>query len=344
MTTTVVAIIILAVIVTIGLSWWALGRLIDVLISKDIVDRPNDRTLHQGAVPRGGGLIIIFGLLLGLVLVTLISGKALFYGTLTLIVFAWASLSWYDDKHDLSPRFRLIIQLSLALITILAFGWIDSILVFQLSWFGPVLSFIGLIWMANLYNFMDGMDGLAGSQTVIASLTLSFWFYVLGGFYLAGLCLLVSACSYGFLLRNWNPAQIFMGDVGSITLGAFFGILIVIGVSRYDMSVLSFVSLFAVFIVDASLTIILRASRGEKIWLPHRQHFYQRLATAGYGHSAIVLSAVCLMILCSLLATIGIAYHDMIVFSSISTAVLLVVVIGVVILLEKKAAKVHPKQ
>ena len=333
--------IIAIIVATIALSWWLLGRLITVLIKKEIVDHPNARTLHKGVVPRGGGLVIVGGLLLGLLCITLISGKPLFYGAFTALMLAWASLSWLDDRNNLSPRLRFLTQLGIALITLVCFGWVDHVQAVNLAWFGPLLSLVGLVWMANLYNFMDGMDGLAGSQSVIAAVTLTFWFYISGAPYLAAVCLLVSACSYGFLLRNWNPAQIFMGDVGSITLGAFFGTLIIIGVSYYNLSVLSFVSLFAVFIVDATVTIILRACRGEKVWLPHRQHFYQRLANAGYGHSNIVLAAIVLMILCSLLATFGMAYHDKIMVSIVSVIVLIFIAIILVVLLEKKANKAN---
>lgn len=318
-------------------SWYSLGVLIGFLVRKDIVDRPNDRTLHQGVIPRGGGLVIIATLLTGLALVAFVSGQFLFFSSLFLLMLAWASLSWYDDKHDLSARFRFLIQLVLSLITVLAFGWVDRVSSFELMWLGPVVSLIGLVWMANLYNFMDGLDGLAGSQSIIACLSLGFWFYISGAPFLGGICLLVAASSYGFVLRNWSPAQIFMGDVGSITLGAFFGTLIIIGVSRYNLPVLSFVALFAVFIVDATVTIVLRAFRREKIWLPHRQHFYQRLANAGYSHSSIALGALVLMVLCSLLATIGIAYHDMMTTSIFGTFVLILAAIALVLFLEKRA-------
>jgi len=99
--------------------------------------------------------------------------------------------------------------------------------------------------------------------------------------------------------------------------------------------------MFAVFIVDATVTIILRACRGEKVWLPHRQHFYQRLANAGYVHSNIVLAAIVLMILCSLLATFGMAYHDKIMVSIVSVIVLIFIAIILVVLLEKKANKAN---
>jgi len=333
-----VLLLILALTGLILISWFALGKLIKVLIEKEIVDRPNERTLHKGIIPRGGGLIIVAALIIALILAATLSKNTLFYTVLTGIALAWASLSWLDDKYDLSPKLRLLIQVAIAGLTVAAFGWVEQLLSFKLGWFGPVVSLLGLVWMANLYNFMDGMDGLAGSQSVIAALTLSFWFYISGDSTLACICLVIAASSYGFVLRNWSPAQVFMGDVGSITLGAVFGSLIIIGVSRYGISVLSFVSLFAVFIVDATVTIMLRASRGEKIWLPHRQHFYQRLANAGYDHSSIVIAAVCLMIICSLLATLSVAYHGIILLCGITTLVLLIGAIGVVIALEKKAA------
>lgn len=317
-------------------SWWSLGILTGFLARKDIVDRPNDRTLHQGVIPRGGGLVIIAFLLVGLALAAVQSGQFFFFGSLFLLMLAWASLSWYDDKHDLSPRFRFLIQLALALFTVISYGWVERVSILELALFGPLISLIGLVWMANLYNFMDGLDGLAGSQSVIASLSLCFWFYISGASLLAGICLLVAASSYGFVLRNWSPAQIFMGDVGSITLGAFFGTLIIIGVSRYNLPVLSFIALFAVFIVDATVTIVLRAVRREKIWLPHRKHFYQRLANAGYPHSSITLGAVVLMLLCSLLATIGIAYHDMMATSIFGTFVLIITAVALVLFLEKR--------
>ncbi|MFT6032977.1 MAG: Fuc2NAc and GlcNAc transferase, partial [Arenicella sp.] len=300
------------------LSWLALRRLIPSLLVNNIVDLPNDRNLHQGVIPRGGGLVIITSLLIALIVAALISDRTSLFTGLAVIVFAWASLSWWDDKSDLTPKFRLLIQLVICILTVSAFGWVTQILGLSLSWFGPLLSVVGLLWMANLYNFMDGLDGLAASQTIVASISLAFWFFMHQDLALALVCVVVGASSYGFLLLNWNPAKIFMGDVGSIGLGGFFGTLFIIGSSRYDLSIVSFFVLFAVFIVDATATIIMRARRGEKIWLPHRQHFYQRLANAGYAHSKIALAGLILMLICSVFATLGVLYHDMIWLSLIA--------------------------
>ncbi len=320
------------------LSWWLVARLIKILIVRDIVDRPNHRTLHQGAVPRGGGLVIVLALVLALMCVAVTSLRPVFFLSLTFLVLAWAALSWWDDKHDLSPRYRLAVQLILCCLTVSGFGWVDQIYGFQLGIVGAFISLIGVLWMANLYNFMDGLDGLAAAQTIIASSTLSFWFYISGDASLAIVCLVLAAASYGFILHNWSPATIFMGDVGSITIGAFFGILIIVGSVWHDISVLSFISLFAVFIVDSSFTIVRRALRREKIWLPHRQHFYQRLASAGYSHSYIALAAIILMILCSLLATLSVAYHDTIEFSVLGVLISLIAAIFAVIQLERRAS------
>jgi Fuc2NAc and GlcNAc transferase len=319
------------------LSWLALRRLIPSLLVNNIVDLPNDRNLHQGVIPRGGGLVIITSLLIALIVAALISDRTSLFTGLAVIVFAWASLSWWDDKSDLTPKFRLLIQLVICILTVSAFGWVTQILGLSLSWFGPLLSVVGLLWMANLYNFMDGLDGLAASQTIVASISLAFWFFMHQDLALALVCVVVGASSYGFLLLNWNPAKIFMGDVGSIGLGGFFGTLFIIGSSRYDLSIVSFFVLFAVFIVDATATIIMRARRGEKIWLPHRQHFYQRLANAGYAHSKIALAGLILMLICSVFATLGVLYHDMIWLSLIAVLLTTAVSAVLVIYLEKRA-------
>lgn len=307
------------------------------MLVNNIVDLPNDRNLHQGVIPRGGGLVIITSLLIALIVAALISDRTSLFTGLAVIVFAWASLSWWDDKSDLTPKFRLLIQLVICILTVSAFGWVTQILGLSLSWFGPLLSVVGLLWMANLYNFMDGLDGLAASQTIVASISLAFWFFMHQDLALALVCVVVGASSYGFLLLNWNPAKIFMGDVGSIGLGGFFGTLFIIGSSRYDLSIVSFFVLFAVFIVDATATIIMRARRGEKIWLPHRQHFYQRLANAGYAHSKIALAGLILMLICSVFATLGVLYHDMIWLSLIAVLLITAVSAVLVIYLEKRA-------
>jgi Fuc2NAc and GlcNAc transferase len=310
-------------------SYWMVGRLISVLVKRQIVDTPNQRSLHQGSVPRGGGLVIIAMLVLSLIILGLAFGRVTIFITFALLIFAWSSLSWWDDRRDLSPRIRLLIQMLLTLVTLLAFGYVNSVQLsadhfINLLGMGFVLTFVGVIWLANLYNFMDGMDGLAASQTIIASITLGVWFGYLGDVVIAVSSFVLAAASYGFLLWNWHPAKIFMGDVGSVGIGAFFATAIIYGNTRYQIPVLSCLLLFGVFVFDASTTIIRRTLCGEKIWLPHRSHYYQRLAELGFRHDQIVIGLIVVMLLCSVIATVSVVDRDRIVVAIIIELIALI--------------------
>ncbi len=320
------------------LSWLLLKVLIPILARQNIVDRPNSRTLHQGAVPRGGGLVISLTIVFSALTMGLLYGRNTLIA-LAILMFLWSALSWRDDKQDLSPKIRFSAQAIFAVLTIALFGWVDQLLGWSLGWFGALITFVGVLWMTNLYNFMDGMDGLAASQSIIAALTLAFWFYMVGDAQLASLCVLVAGSSYGFMLCNWHPAKVFMGDVGSITLGAFFATMIIIGANRHGFSVLSLVLIFSVFISDASVTILRRLRHGEKIWLPHRTHYYQRLAALGISHTVIVCSAIIIMLLCSLIATISVVYRDMILIAIFASSALVVLAMIAVVVLESRANK-----
>ena len=334
----------LLLICTAIVSWWLVGRLIGFLHKHKIVDTPNHRSLHKGSVPRGGGLVIIGLTLVCLLVLVPLSGRYWVLGGLSAVILAWSGLSWWDDRKNLSPRRRLMFQLLFTLLTIFAFGYINTVQisvdrVIWLSGFGAVLTFIGVIWLANLFNFMDGMDGLAATQTIIAGITLAFWFWQAGDQQLALTCMILAAASYGFLLRNWQPARIFMGDVGSITIGAFFATLIIFGNTRYQIPVVSFVLLLGVFVFDASVTIFIRAVKREKIWLPHRRHFYQRLAATGMDHSRIVIMQTVLMLLCSIIASLTVLDRDRIGSAVGLELILLIVAASLVLRLEKNVDK-----
>jgi len=244
--------IISVAIITIVTSWYLLKVLIGVLLKRSIVDLPNDRTLHQGAVPRGGGLVILLALVVTLVTLFFFDNRILLFLALLATLLLWGGLSWWDDQHDLSPRFRFFLQLVFASLGVFTFGWVTQVYVapriwFSLAWFAPMISLVGIVWMANLYNFMDGLDGLAAGQTIIAGITLAIWFAQLGDASLSLICVVLAAASYGFLLWNWSPAKIFMGDVGSISIGAFFATLIIIANTRYDVPIIALVIVFGVF-------------------------------------------------------------------------------------------------
>ena len=323
------------------LSWWLVGKLIIFLKKHQIVDVENERSSHHGSVPRGGGLVIVGILIFIILAMSLISNRSEVFIGLGILLTAWGALSWWDDRNDLSARKRLVFQMFIAISTLFAFGYITSlqisnVLFINLPYVGVVITFVGVLWMANLYNFMDGIDGLAASQTIIASITLAFWFWQAGDQHFAFLCLLLSAASYGFLIWNWQPAKIFLGDVGSITLGAFFATLIIFANTRYQIPVISFVLLFSVFVLDATTTILIRLFKGEKVWLPHRSHYYQRITNSGVHHRSVVIVQIILMLLCSIIASLTVLDHDRIGLSVGLIFLLFFISVAIVKYIERK--------
>lgn len=307
-------IVIIVLVAIAALSWLWLGVLRNQLSALSMVDSPNERSLHQGQVPRGGGVVFVFFLVASLLLMMVWSDRHQTFAALAILTTSWAALGWFDDRRDLSPSLRLAWQLLLAIVTLALFGFVTELklsneLVLVLGWGGALLSLVGLLWFVNLYNFMDGMDGLAASQTIIACLTLAWWLLILGDWWLALCCLTLAAATYGFLLRNWNPASIFMGDVGSIALGAFFGTLMIYLNTFHNIPILCLILIFAVFVADTSITVLKRMLRAERIWLPHRSHYYQRFAALGVNHGHIVLGCIILMIVCSIAASLAMADH-----------------------------------
>ncbi len=331
-----VLIIIFASVLTVFLSALSVKKLIAYLLSKDIVDVANERSMHVGEVPRGGGLVIFAAAVVAGISIALLSNRTLFFFSIVVFLSGWALLSWWDDRKDLSPVFRFLVQLVMSAFGVAAFGWVDHVFGFDLGIIGPIACVLGIAWLANLNNFMDGMDGMAASQAIISLLTFAVWFYFLGDQHLALMCAIVAAASYGFLISNWHPAKVFMGDVGSITLGAFYGLLIIIAFTRYDVSILSSLMVVALFVFDASVTLVRRALKMERIWLPHRSHFYQRAAALGIDQEKIVLFSIALMILCSLLATLSVLYRDTILANLAIVIFLLTAVSGWITLKEKR--------
>ena len=264
-----------------------------------LIDRPNDRSLHRRPVSRSGGVAILGGLLVGMVIAAGMVGSidwlCLFGAALPVI-----AISWLDDRHTVRAAIRLLIHLSAALLLIIA---IDLPLWAKLN--GEIIRIVVLsvlilsvVWMTNLYNFMDGMDGLAGSMTIIGVTTLALVGYRQPAFVaLAGLLV---ASTIGFLIFNWHPARLFMGDTGSATLGFMIAGL-ALWADRDGLLPLWLAMLaFAPFIVDATVTLLRRMLAGEKIWQAHRSHSYQRLSLSGQGQELTVVLYIILMLICSL--------------------------------------------
>jgi UDP-N-acetylmuramyl pentapeptide phosphotransferase/UDP-N-acetylglucosamine-1-phosphate transferase len=189
---------------------------------------------------------------------------------------------------------------------VLAIGFVAYVIATGGQIIGEVLSLavlvLCLVWMANLYNFMDGMDGFAGGMTVIGHGFLSVLAWQGGHQLIFVLSLLVAGAALGFLIWNFPPAKMFMGDAGSIPLGFLTGALALLGVHDRLFDAWVPLLIFSPFVVDATVTLIRRLLNGEKVWKAHRSHHYQRLVLAGWGHRRTVLAEYGLMLCCGGLA------------------------------------------
>lgn len=281
-------------------------------LSRSIVDIPNPRSSHLVPTPRGGGLAVV---------ITFLAAVACFYG-LNLVPgrLTWALMSggvvvalagWLDDRGHLAVRLRLAVQFLAAAVAVAALGGFDSL---ELGWYtmplgmaGPVLAAVGIVWMVNLYNFMDGIDGIAGVEAVTTATFAGLFLVWKGTPGLAILCAALASAVAGFLAWNWPPAKIFMGDVGSGFLGYIFSVLALATEKTGALPVLVWIVLLGVFVCDASVTLIKRLLRKEKVWQAHRSHFYQRAVQAGRSHRFVTLWTGLLNVLLGLLSAAAVA-------------------------------------
>jgi len=223
-----------------------------------------------------------------------------------------AAVSFLDDRRGLPVWGRFAAHVIAASLFVICgqMSLVNLSLPLAGSWeLGPlsiVCSILFLVWMMNLYNFMDGMDGFAAGMTVIGGL----WLAVVGGatnhWLLLVLPALLAGSSAGFLVRNFPPARIFMGDVGSVPIGFLFGALILWGSHDGVFELWVPLTIFSPFIVDATVTLFRRLLRGERVWEAHRSHYYQRLVLAGWSHRKTVFFEYGLMMVCGALAM---SYH-----------------------------------
>ena len=247
------------------------------------IDQPNHRSLHQVAVPRSGGIGILAGIAVGLLAAPPSVALWVALGALVLI-------SLLDDFRPLPARVRFLVQVgaaSLATWTLAPAQWGIA---------GQLLAVLAIVWMTNLYNFMDGANGLAGGMAVFGFAAYALAATAAGQTDLAIGSACIAAAAAGFLIFNFDPARIFMGDVGSIPLGFLAAVLGLRGFWSGAWPAWFPLLVFSVFIVDATVTLLRRGLRGEKVWLPHREHYYQRLVRSGWSHRRLALAAYALML------------------------------------------------
>jgi len=277
-------------------TWWlwAHGR-----GALRIVDHPNDRSLHQTPVPRTGGMGVLAGVLLGTLAVApwAINGAWAWLGAALGLV---ATVSLVDDRSGVPPHWRLLAHLGAAVMLMVGgILWADLDVPWG-HWHLPLplsvpLTLLGVVWMVNLYNFMDGMDGFAGGMAVFGFGALAVLGWQAGDLAYASAAATTAAAAGGFLISNFPPARIFLGDMGSSSLGLLAAGLALLGAQRGVFPLWVAGLAFSPFIVDATWTLVRRLARGERLWEAHRSHHYQRLVLAGWGHRKTLLWSYLLM-------------------------------------------------
>ena len=276
-----------------------------------ILDHPNERSLHEKPIPRNGGVAIVLSIAVGLFILCTMNHctKSLLLISVSMIILS--IISYVDDRNHLSVKTRLIGQF-LCVLIVVANGVIikPSLLpdiTFNLPvWLITIFTIVYLVWMINLYNFMDGMDGFASGMTIIGFTTFAIFGLIAGNIIFTISSVIIVAASTGFLIFNFPPARIFMGDSGSASLGLLAGAFSVWGSNADIFPFWIAVIVFSPFITDATITLVQRIFRKEKIWEAHKTHYYQRLVEMGWDHRRTVSFEYMIMLLCSIAAIIAI--------------------------------------
>jgi Fuc2NAc and GlcNAc transferase len=260
-------------------------------IHRGIVARPNFRSLHQRPVPRGGGIVfslVCLAAVIGLSFTHTVDPRlmrALVAGGAVATIFGFV-----DDAMHVGAAVKLCVQMALAGWVLVCFGGQPLVeLPLMPQWLDVAVSWVGLVWLMNLYNFIDGIDGLAAMGAVSMSVTSILVLFLVGAdrsfvLLLAALAL----CSFGFLIFNWPPASIFMGDSGSQFLGFYFGTLMAGTMLRGDLGFWSWLVIFGYFAGDTTTTTLVRVFVADKWYGEHRSHAYQNLARIWGSHVKVV--------------------------------------------------------
>ena len=290
-----------------GLSVALTRVVLAYLRHRAVLDRPNDRSSHDRPVPRGGGLGVVPAYAVAWAAALWLTGspvgwsEGLVFAGLAVLTF----VGWRDDLHGLGAGSRLLAQFACVAAVLAALpetalvwqGWVPL-------WADRLLTLVAWLWVVNLFNFMDGVDGISGTELASVGIGVCLLALLTPAAVAAGLSLQAAAlagAALGFLVWNWHPAKLFMGDSGSVPLGFALGWLLVqLAVAGLWLPA---VILPAYYFADATLTLVRRGLRGEAVWRAHREHLYQRAVLAGRAHDAIVLRVLAcnlVLILCTL--------------------------------------------
>ena len=268
-------------------------------LRKAILDIPNERSSHTTPTPRGGGIAVVLTFCLSILWLRITNTIepnltwALIGGGIVI-----AAIGYCDDVYTIKARWRFALHFAVA---IWALYWLGGFSVLDLGtwkislhWAGSVLAIISIIWCINFYNFMDGIDGLAGSEGIFISLASGIALWLVGAPNSALVLWLLTASIAGFTLWNWPPAKIFLGDVGSGFLGYIFAALALDTINKGFLPIAFWWIIIAVFLCDATFTLVYRVYQGKKWYSAHREHAYQHLTSCGANHKQVTTRIVIL--------------------------------------------------
>ncbi|MCF6242163.1 MAG: glycosyltransferase family 4 protein [Bacteroidales bacterium] len=294
-----------------------------IAIQKSIIDIPNTRSSHSVPTPRGGGIAIAITWFLSLMYLYF-SNKIE-----TNLLFALSSgiilviISLLDDIYTLKPILRFSFQFITAFLALYFIGGLKSLdlAYFKIDniWILTPIAFISIIWFINLFNFLDGIDGYASMETIFLSLSM---FY----FTDSNIYIILAVATLGFLFWNWQPAKIFMGDVGSTLLGFNLIILSLYFQNTKTISLTLFIILSSLFWFDATLTLFRRWKNGENLTEAHKKHAYQRIVQYGFSHKKTTLYALFINIILFLISIIS-ANTQQYIMATIFSVILLYAII-----------------
>ena len=273
------------------ISLMVTGIVLKYLKKKAILDHPNERSSHSIATPRGGGLGILITLIPGLLITQYLAPVALpGFIPMVLSLVALSLLSWLDDLYTLGPAVRFLLQITCVTLCLIYLptpeqGYLGG---FIPVWVEKIIIGFGWVWFINLFNFMDGIDGISGTEVLsigIGIALISFLVELNQSYIHIGLLLAGSAL--GFLKWNWHKAKLFMGDVGSVPLGFVLGWMLILLAAEGFLIIALLLPLY--YLADATFTLLKRALRKEKIWEAHKEHLYQKATQSGLSHDQVVL-------------------------------------------------------
>lgn len=300
-------------------------------LEKEILDLPNERSSHTKPTPVGGGLVIVTVSLFLYAAFLFFNNYSIPWSYIAGAVLV-TLISWLDDLFSVPVVVRFLCHALAALIVIRAYENFSSVYLpfageINFYFFTPVILFFWIVWMINAYNFMDGIDGIAAVQAITGGIGWIFIAYQFGLEITGVFAGILAASGIGFILLNWQPAKIFMGDVGSAFLGYTFAVMPLMAATesppKSSMFFIIAVLLLWLFVFDTLITVVKRILQKRKIWQPHREHLYQQIIRRGYSHQfAAMLYGVCSLAVVSLL-NIWIFYGENVEFFVFSGIILI---------------------